>query len=131
MHARGHECTSSWITQPKTSDVVRDTDDQEERAHDAMQDVADIDRSDVLVQFTEPPEDLPWPEDRDDLAALARGGRHWEMGYAYARSLFCVVVGPRENLFHSLPAIVVVPDWAAALVWMDETQRLLDLSPED
>jgi hypothetical protein len=109
----GHTCTSTWLHADGSLEV------------EAKQDVADILRSDVLIQFTDADvETSPHPH-------AARGGRHWEQGFAYARGLFCMIVGPRENIFHHLPEISVSDDWPQALAWVNETQAWLDLSDED
>lgn len=56
--------------------------------------------------------------DLDDLAAAdtvinftstnggGKGGRHWEMGWAYAARRRQYIVGPREHVFHTLPGII-------------------------
>lgn len=41
-----------------------------------------------------------------DVENGTRGGRHFELGYAYAKGKLCVILGPRENTFHYLPGIL-------------------------
>jgi nucleoside 2-deoxyribosyltransferase len=59
-------------------------------------DLADIDAADIFVSFTGP---------------VGRGGRHIEHGYAMARGLRIVIVGPRDNIFHCAPDTEVYPSW--------------------
>lgn len=67
-----------------------------------------------------------WTVYRDETEALAiglnkraakisRGGRHVEFGMALAMDKRLVVVGPRENVFHLLPAVEQFDTWPLAL----------------
>ena len=74
----------------------------------AEDDIEDIEACDVFVAFTAPP-----PQS-------GRGGRHFESGYAYALRPTTgqppprlVIVGPAENIFHSLP------EWERYATWAD------------
>ncbi len=60
--------------------------------------------------------------DIDDLVAAdtcisftsgdgGKGGRHVEFGVALALGKRLIVVGPRENVFHTLPQVEWFPDW--------------------
>jgi hypothetical protein len=83
----------------------------------ARADLEDINRADVLVEFTETP-DAPG-------GFPSAGGRHVEFGYALAvreeelrfpgPALRLVIVGPRENVFHAHPAVEVFADFDAFL----------------
>lgn len=57
----------------------------------AERNVHDIDRADVLVLMT--------------TGEPARGGRHFEAGYAYASGKAVLVVGVAEHAFHWLPGV--------------------------
>lgn len=106
--ARGHQVTSRWLEEPHDPTVqITDVAD-EDLAGFAGQDIADIIRSDCFITFAD-----PW---------YARGGKHVELGFALGlrhssaygpRQL--IVVGNREHIFHYLPEVEVVPDWATAL----------------
>ena len=61
----------------------------------ALDDYDDVANSDLLIAFSESP--------RSD--ASSRGGRHVEFGLALAWSKRVIVVGPRENVFHTLPQV--------------------------
>jgi hypothetical protein len=76
----------------------------EERTRFALEDYRDLVTADWCVSFTEPPR-----------STTSRGGRHVEYGIALGRDLRCIVVGPRENVFHCLPEVEVYPDWASCL----------------
>jgi len=100
----GHEVTSRWL------DGDYPTDDQgrsleaplAERQEVATQDLEDLMRASVVVSFTEPPR-----------STNGRGGRHVEFGLALATGRKCVVIGPRENVFHCLGCVDWFPDWYA------------------
>lgn len=66
----------------------------------AKKDIYDIDRADVLVLFSE-----------DPIVPHVRGGRHFETGYAYAKGKVTIVLGPKENVFHYLPNVIVRETW--------------------
>lgn len=69
----------------------------------AVEDIEDLTAADALVAFTEP------PNVQGD--GLTRGGRHVEFGMALALGKPVVVVGPRENVFHTLPQVRQFDDW--------------------
>lgn len=66
----------------------------------AREDWEDLKRADLVVSFTEPPR-----------SNASRGGRHVEFGAALAWGIRCMVVGPRENVFHCLDAVEVFDTW--------------------
>lgn len=61
----------------------------------AIKDFYDVDRADMIVSFTHP-RGTPKPG----------GGRHVEFGYAFAKGKQCVIIGPRENVFHEHPKVL-------------------------
>lgn len=78
-------------------------------AQHAYTDLADIERSDVLVLLTESVAAL-------EGGSATTGGRHIETGYAIAHGLRVVVVGLAENVFHRAEDLVTrVDDWQGAL----------------
>jgi hypothetical protein len=74
---------------------------QAERIRFASEDWDDLMSCDCCISFTEPPR-----------STNSRGGRHVEFGGALAADKSCVVIGPRENVFHCLPHVAVFPDFA-------------------
>jgi nucleoside 2-deoxyribosyltransferase len=85
----GHqlEVTSSWLREGEEqhtnhTDEVPDW-QKRARAHD---DMVDINRSDVMLVFTD--------------VASTTGGFHFEVGYAIASGIPVYMVGPRLNVFH-------------------------------
>lgn len=72
----------------------------------AVEDLRDIDVSNVLVSLTEAP----------GVGGRARGGRHVEFGYAIGTG-HCrlILLGPRENVFHHLAPVEQVDDVPALL----------------
>jgi hypothetical protein len=79
----------------------------------ALEDWDDLKRADLVVSFTEPPR-----------SNASRGGRHVEFGAAVAWDIRCMVVGPRENVFHCLPGVEVYDDWLTCSA--DIARALLD-----
>jgi hypothetical protein len=94
--------TSSWLygRYPRNAeDGLSIEQPAAERAKIAEQDWRDLRGSDVCISFTE-------------LArSNGRGGRHVEFGLALAFGIQCIVVGPREHVFHCLPSVRHYPDW--------------------
>ena len=104
---------SRWHTQDEgeegEADVLRDP--VKGRVY-AQRDIDDIEACDVLVLFAE-----------DPLQGYPRGGRHVEFGYALALGKVIVVIGQRENIFHTLPEITVVQtSWDAIRILQNPLQ---------
>lgn len=100
----GHLVTARWVS--GAHDTCEDT-------KSALEDLEDIHAADMLVAFTEQP----------GVAGRARGGRHVEYGYALARGLRIVVVGPRENVFHHVPGVEVLPSVAQLIALLRREAR--------
>jgi nucleoside 2-deoxyribosyltransferase len=83
---RRHLSTARWLTGAHEGAT-----DPETLLRCAKEDMEDIERSDVLVVFTE-----------DPSVGQTSGGRHVEMGFAMGIDVDVVVVGPIENVFHHL-----------------------------
>jgi len=69
----------------------------------AERDLADINRANILVLFTNGPE-----------TKIVRGAHHFEAGYAYGQGIEVITVGPRDNVFHYLPCVKNYPTWEDA-----------------
>ena len=86
----------------------------------AMLDREDLFRADATILFTDYE-----PEDLEGWKRAARGGRHTEFGMAEAAQKRRYVVGPRTNVFHSLPGVRHFEQWEPYWVWkclqIDET----------
>lgn len=87
----GAEITSRWLDRDLERGKARPAEAQAEC-------LEDIDRSDALVLYN--------PISR---LGLGSGGRHFELGYAFARGLPVAVLGVQENVFHWNPDLIVVP----------------------
>lgn len=99
----GHEVTSRWIdlhgaTLPTSIPPDRLNAEPGACARYAVTDVEDVRRSDVVVSFT-------------DERGGGKGGRHVEFGIALGLGKLLVIVGPRENVFHTLLGVAVFPAW--------------------
>lgn len=52
-----------------------------------------------------------------------KGGRYVEFGLAMGLRKRLVIVGPRENIFHCLPEVLVVKDTAELVDWLRDIQE--------
>lgn len=96
IEAMGHTVTSSWLSHSQYDshdDGETVTLERGVLQELADQDLRDVDAAETLVAFTEQPG-----------TTLSRGGRHVEFGYALAKGLRLLVVGPEENIFHTKAA---------------------------
>ena len=79
----------------------------------AEDDFEDVKRCDVFIGFSIEPR-----------SANNRGGNHVELGLALAWQKHIVIVGPRENVFHTLPQVHQFDRWIDAraylIYWIDE-----------
>lgn len=100
----GYEVTSSWIDLTVhevgpvglTPDVMNA--DPDRCAPHAAHDMDDLLRADAVALFT-------------SLGASTTGGRHVELGMALAAGKRVMLVGPRENIFQTLPQVEHYSDW--------------------
>lgn len=100
----GHQSTASWIHVNK-DDAVETF--YKERWEHAEADLDDICGSEVLICFSETD------------GGRARGGKHFEVGYALAIGLMVIIVGTKEIIFHELPTMIVVEFFDEALEIID------------
>lgn len=98
LAALGVEVTSSWLYSGEEDSGAPAA----LLAEWAARDLRDVARADALVLIT----------DGEDTPGGYSGGRHSETGYALALGKAVYVVGPRENIFHHLPAVQVCATWA-------------------
>lgn len=100
LEVLGHYVTSRWLNgthqlHPNADKIDKITEQVPIEAKPfAQDDVADVQRADMLVLFTESPN-----------SPVNRGGRHVEFGIALALHKRIVIVGPRENVFHCLSEV--------------------------
>lgn len=92
----GHTVTSRWLggtheLGPEGRSVEAET---RLRAEFAREDLDDVLAADCVVSVTEAPDAKP-----------SRGGRHVEFGVGLALGKRLVVIGHRENVFHTLPQV--------------------------
>lgn len=117
LERMGHKVTSRWIDcHPDTNGTpeLENSLSQEALtaapevgARFAQVDVADLEAADVVISFTSPD-------------GGGKGGRHIEFGYGLARGKQMILVGPRENVFHTLPEVERYRDWPHLLVTLTE-----------
>jgi hypothetical protein len=103
LESMGYEVTSRWIDQhggnlPESIVAERLNAEPAECSKYAFIDLQDLKAADVVISFT-------------SAGGGGKGGRHVELGVALGLGKHVVVVGPRENVFHTLPQIEWYPDW--------------------
>lgn len=118
LQGLGHEVTSRWIDQhggslPESIAASKLNEDPEGAYPFAEADVEDLAAADTVVSFT-------------SADGGGKGGRHVELGLALGLGKRVLIVGPRENVFHTLPVIEWYPDWPhLVMAW---TPRSLETS---
>jgi hypothetical protein len=95
----GHEVTSQWLDFAGDGIAVEQINAHPElcMGH-AISDVGDIARSDMFVEFTQ-------------YGSSTTGGHHVELGMALGMRKRVIVVGPRENIFQTLPEVEWFDGW--------------------
>ena len=111
LRAIGHSVDASWLL----GDSQAHTGAAEVEAAEistpmvagpfALDDYNDVWVADMLIAFSETARS----------AFSSRGGRHVEFGMALATRKKMIVVGPRENIFHTLPWVQQFWQWSDAL----------------
>lgn len=111
LEALGHAITSRWLdgTHQLGGDGLSIQAADHERTRFASEDRNDVMDADTVISFTEPPR-----------STNGRGGRHVEFGMAHARGKRCIVIGPRENVFHHLPEVEHFATWGDFLAALRE-----------
>ena len=108
LESMGHRVTSRWIRgehrwSSEAQEVEAATSQMPiEGKRFAEDDIGDLYRSDLLIQFT----DAPYTS--------SRGGKHVELGIALGLGIDVVAVGVRENVFHCLDEVKMFENWAKA-----------------
>lgn len=100
---RGYQITARWLY--GTHEIVDGRSVEaahKDRIKFAIEDYNDVQIADTVISFTEP---------EGNIQGRGRGGRHAEFGIALALKKRCVVIGFRENVFHSLPEVHFYETW--------------------
>lgn len=82
LEEAGHEVTARWVHGDEEGKTLEQV---------AMMDWEDVIRADMALVFTDP-----------KGSAQTGGGRHTELGMAYALKKHVWIVGEKEQVFHSL-----------------------------
>jgi hypothetical protein len=99
---RRHAVISRWI---EGNHEISEANGDWDRSRFAQEDLEDLHNSDVVLWFAEP----------EKIEGRNRGGRHVEFGLALAWGIPIIVIGRKENVFHWLPEVRHVGDFASAL----------------
>lgn len=110
MRGLGHEVTSRWIDLHDGKESIDGLEDRlqsnpEEFEEYGEHDLEDIRNADTIICFS---------------GGGGRGGRHVEWGYAYALGKRMILVGPNENVFHTLGCIEHYPNWSRLVMALSE-----------
>ena len=96
LQSHGIQVTSRWLDEKTSTNSKMGDETEAFYIETAAIDIADIERADAFILFSENP-----------LEGFKRGGRHFESGYAFKAKKVIYVVGEwKENVFHYLPGIV-------------------------
>lgn len=107
----GYQVVSRWLIHDPDTPAAKlveqaDVAMPDEAQQFAVVDYEDVQSADVLVLFSDPVSQ-----------SGQRGGCHVEFGMALAWRKPVVVVGPRQNVFHTLPDVVNLPEYGARGRW--------------
>ena len=103
----GHEVTARWLSRESQANentvAVQNCNGEVPLAGRplAQEDFEDIKRADVVISITEQPR----------VQHTTRGGRHVELGLALGWGKQLIIIGPRENVFHTLPQVEQFYEW--------------------
>ena len=86
LKEKGFEITSRWVYGGEATAGSNEA--------CALLDLEDVDNADAIISFTHA---------RGTMTS--GGGRHVEFGYALAKGKECVIIGPKENVFHHHPKV--------------------------
>lgn len=104
----GIEVTSTWLEETHAPNSGMGDVSEKLLTQYGYKDLNDIDRAHILVFFAV-----------DPTIPTLRGGRHVEFGYALRDAIegrkLILVVGPKENIFHTLAEIKHVDTWQEAV----------------
>lgn len=121
----GYRTVARWLTGEHEA-AEGEPPTAEQRHTWAMDDLADIDKADILIAFTADTVRQPLDAIVGSLFGTS-GGRHVELGYAIARTKRVLLVGRPENVFHHLEPITRVDSWHQAVTtlasWLVEHER--------
>jgi hypothetical protein len=117
LEATGHQVTSRWID--CHTDVVGDftssftpeflNENPEQCAPLGQHDIDDLAAADAVISFT---------------GGGGKGGRHVEFGYGLALGKRMIVVGPRENIFHTLAEVEHYETWPRLVMALSRAAAL-------
>ena len=111
LQLAGHNITSNWIhgdhhlvpwefRKHWTNDLGTDDEIDPQARPIAIEDYDNLLKANTVVFFSQKPSN-PAP----------RGSRHVEFGIALRTGMDILVIGPRENLFHTMPGVRHWHDW--------------------
>lgn len=117
LRAAGFDVRARWVD--GEHEMVDGVASPEQSCGFAMDDIEDLRAARIVINFTEHP----------GADGRQRGGRHVEFGYAltclldtgWIEPYRVLIVGPRENVFHYLPAVEQYDTWPECLAALQRT----------
>jgi len=110
LRALGYEVTSRWIYGHAIPDSAANPDALKQRF--AREDQTDLYECSHVLNFTG--------------VKIGRGGRHVEFGIGLEMNKTMIIIGPKENVFHSLREVEQYPDWESFLEELTNGHKLSD-----
>lgn len=104
LEAAGHTITKKWWEHPEVAGFLRNDDDNDELAIQAVEDISGVWNANVFLLLNMAPSE----------------GKCVETGLALAYGTPIIIIGQRSNLFHYLPGIPIVPDVATAIAYISD-----------
>lgn len=111
LQERGCFITSRWLVRASGGPASYLTPDRA-----AAQDLEDIRSSQVLISLPPSTREI---RDNGEGGKSNGGGRHVELGYAYALGKLCIVVGEMEHVFHCLEDVMRFDTVDEMLDWLE------------
>ena len=108
----GHETCSTWVAGSHELPEGWDQAGQFPKAAEtfAREDLRDLGMADVVICFTDAP-----------MSQLTHGGHHVELGIGLGLGQHLAIVGPRENVFHTLPSVPHFFEWGPDVITFLDT----------
>lgn len=99
LGANGAVVCARWLFEREDHPELASLGQEDRKRLAAERCLADLEQADAIV-LVNPPK---------DVGTYATGGRHFELGYAWARGKVCAIYGTREHVFHWNERLIHVP----------------------
>lgn len=100
----GWHVVSSWLDE--------EADDRVDPVVYGENDLWDLHNAEAIIFFTGPPY-------LGGIDEVARGGRHFELGWAYHAGKVIIIIGEPENIFHYFPDMQHFKTWEGFMRYVE------------